>query len=204
MLKQRSQAVDNHAAPGTTALLTEVKNGCEKAFEILSQRYKPLTAGLARYYGAVASSFENEEDDFCQEAVIALYKAAQNYNENQQKVSFGLYAKICIRNRLISLLRRKKRYYGNIAGICSLDDENTENIADGSAEHNPLQRLIDTEEESELMIRIDKSLSHFERIIFSLYTQGKMVREIANNLEITEKSAQNAIYRIKRKINKLL
>ena len=86
------------------SLLDKVKRGDETAFAEIERIYAPLISSLTDRLNA---SVEMDCEDIRQEAMIALYSAACTYDQSKSGVTFGLYAKICIRNRLISLLRKQ-------------------------------------------------------------------------------------------------
>ena len=96
----------------TLSLLDKIKTGDESAFGILAEEYEGLTeAAVKRFLPSFdIRNGENPvfgEEDLRQCAALALFKAAQTYDEGK-KVSFGLYAKICVNNALISTLRKYK------------------------------------------------------------------------------------------------
>ena len=81
-------------------LICDIQNGVPLSFETVYSLYGPLINSLAEKYGG--SSLSGAElEDLRQEAAIALYDAALAFNP-ERGVSFGLYAKICIKNRIIS------------------------------------------------------------------------------------------------------
>ena len=132
------------------------------------------------------------------EAMAAFYDAIRTYRADQEKVEFGLYAKVCIGNRLISHLRRELRQQG----LLSLDEVGVESLlgADGD-----LLSLVIEEEESESLFRsVKETLSRYEYDVFSHYIKGKTSGEIAFVLGKSSKSIDNAIARIRKKLKNLL
>ena len=96
-------------------LLDLVKADDDSAFAELKEIFQPLITAETVKILSVNPSFRADEDEFRQEALLALYKAARHYRSEDQrvgqkaeegKVTFGLYAKICIRNRVISYARK--------------------------------------------------------------------------------------------------
>jgi RNA polymerase sporulation-specific sigma factor len=139
-----------------------------------------------------------DREDLRQEAILGFYKALTRYNTDQTEVQFGLYAKECIRNRLTSYLRRIKKY----EQIRPLEDEGSEMIED--AEQDPVNRIVEQENYLELYNRVCSMLSDYENRVWWMYLSGRTAAEIASKLGKDEKSVQNAIYRIRRKLRSVI
>jgi len=164
------------------------QSGKRDAFASVLSEYEPLIESqISGLYGNVFS--ESDNDDLRQEATIALYSAACSYDTDQDKITFGLYAKICIRNRLISYL--KKHSYRDV-----LENE------DVSDESDPEQVYIDKEDYHKLTEFIDEQLTVYEKNVFNLYLMNKSYAEISEKLGKNIKSVDNAICRIKQKLGK--
>ena len=84
------------------------QRGDETAFAALCRIYAPLILSMADRFGSADGMETVDREDLRQEATVAFYRALRSYDADQSSVSFGLYAKICIRNRMISLLRRQR------------------------------------------------------------------------------------------------
>ena len=123
-----------------------------------------------------------------QEATLALYHGALSYDLQQDKVTFGLYAKICVRNRLISALRKLRRTTRAPLAPEKLPQSASERKSDRRAPMGELSDLVDT------------LFSDLERSVYQLYLQGYSAAQIADRLGRNEKSVDNAIYRMRRKI----
>ena len=128
--------------------------------------------------------------------LIIFCNAVCNYDYSEDGVEFGLYAKICIENGLVSFIRsyyrRKKK--------AVLPLEYAERAADGAV-YDPLQALVDKENTSELVRVIRKNLSDYENRVWWLYVSGMSASEISRELKVNDsKSVSNAIYRIRRKL----
>ena len=186
----------NDSAP-VQELLEAVRSGDQNAFATLLSLYRPLIDRAVNRFSQKLYGEESRED-MRQEAMAAFYDAIRTYHAEQEKVEFGLYAKVCIGNRLISHVRRELKQQG----LVSLDDVNAECIfgADGD-----LLSLVIEEEESEALFRsIRETLSRYEYDVFSHYIKGKSSAEIAELLEKSIKSVDNAIARIRKKLKNLL
>ena len=177
------------------ALILSYKDGDETAFDRLVHLYHPLIdsmvnrcfEGLSPYY---------ERDDVQQFALIAFSKAALAYNLKQEKVTFGLYAKICIGNALISKLRSARKHHVEVLPVDSIFDmADSDDIA---------EEMIDRENAEKLHELIKSTLSDFENEVFKLYAGGYSSSEIADKLGKTEKSVDNAIFRARKKLKTVL
>ncbi len=164
-----------------------LRAGDESSFQVLREQYAALLLSMTS--GALAECPEAEYEDLMQEATLALYHAAMTFDLQQTEVTFGLYAKICIRNRLISSLRKFRRSVRTDHGI---DDHS---------------RLTPTQRKSarraslgDLTDLVDTLFSEYEKSVYQLYLQGYTAAEIASHTGRTLKSVDNAIYRIRRKI----
>ena len=188
-------------------LLEKVKQGDESAFAELAEKYKTLTESAVYRF---SRSFESDGgdgaygiDDLRQYAAVALYRAAVSYEPDDdgkgKEVSFGLYAKICVNNALISVLRK---YRSAKKKAERQNKQNRGTVASGQGD--PLERLVSSESTHELVKKIRSELSKYEEEVFDSYITGKTVREIAERLKAEEKSVSNALYRVKVKIKELL
>lgn len=182
-------------------MLESVRSGDEHAFALLAEQYAGLIENAVRRF---AVSFDQEDgmcehDDLKQCAQLALYRAAVSYDPDDKgkKVSFGLYARICIDNALVSLLRkcrserRKKMRYA-------------EKKAAAAVASDPMDAVLASEGASQLIGQCREVLSQFERKVFDEYIIGKSVGEIAERLGENVRSVSNALYRAKVKIRGLL
>ncbi len=177
-------------------LLISVRLGDDDACAELIRLYSPLISELAKgVLSHLPDTVRIDEDELRQEAAIKLYQAALSYRFDEN-VSFGLYAKICIRNRMISILR--KYGSGEITTV-----EMPSELLD-SKECDPSETIISSEREAELYNSIKDVLSPVEFEVFNLYMDGCRSKEISRRLSLDVKSVDNAVYRMKSKIHKLL
>ncbi len=177
-------------------LLLKIRNGDETAFESLAEKYKPLILSAATKYESV--SRENGVSgifaDLSQELTLALYRAAKTYNVDQDKVTFGNYAKKCINNCAISFLRkslsaaRRERKVRNTL--------KTEQRAHG------LIPDISEKDAKSILDAAAKILSRYEYSIFADYIAGEPVKNISVKVGRDAKSVSNAVFRCKTKIRK--
>lgn len=161
-------------------LIKRAAEGENDAYQTLSDKYAPLINGMALRYGEKTGGASH--DDLVQEAHIAFLGAIRSYDTGNGKVTFGLYAKICIRNKLVSLLRKssKKRFESKLGSAQSV-----------SGEKDHVGSLADIG---------DVSLSKYERAALASYLEGKSYKEIAKMLGKSEKSVDNALLRVRNKL----
>lgn len=168
-----------------------LQSGVESSFDVLREQYAALL--LSMVSGALAECPDAEFEDLLQEATLALYHAAMSFDLRQDAVTFGLYAKICIRNRLISALRKLRRTIRSDNAVA--EKVHLTPSQRKSARRASLVRLSDL---------VDSLFSPLEKSVYRLYLQGYTAAEIAAELGRSEKSVDNAIYRMRRKIKQHL
>jgi RNA polymerase sporulation-specific sigma factor len=145
-------------------------------------------------------------DDLRQHAAMALYRAAEAYRVDGEgkKVSFGLYAKVCVRNAMISELRRYRREVKKRTLTAKPDENRKRRVKGCIAAGDPLYRIVSEEGMRDILTEFRSALSGYEKEVFEYYIVGKSVTEIAERLGKDEKSVSNALYRMKVKIRGLL
>ena len=169
--------------------LRAVQDGDELAFSSLCDDYAGLIGSMTQSFSE--SCPDLDRDDLKQEAIMALYKAALRFRLEQTEVTFGLYAKICIKNRLISV-RRKMASQSRLKSEPSIP------------KLDPALSPRGAEEIRRLSGEVQALLSPFEQKVFTLYANKCSYSEIARELSQSVKSVDNAVYRIKRKLRKRL
>ena len=179
-------------------LVKAVKAGDDDACGALLRRYAPLVDSLVyNTMPFLSSASRTDEDELRQEAIIKLYQSALAYDETQNDTSFGLFAKICIKNRMISLVRRQR------GDDVIFGEEFAESISETEIYSDPSEALLDREREYELDLKIKAKLSPLEYEVYDLHTEGAGIRQIAETLHVSEKTVENALYRMKNKLQKL-
>ena len=173
-------------------LIVQVKRGDQAAFEELLKTFEPLLISMVN-----RANLKQDEDAVKQDLTLAFYNAILSYNLTQSEVSFGLYAKVCLNNALVTHLRAIKKKKG--LETVPLNDENFEQID----VDDPFVAVIKSEELRELNHRITEALSPFENVVWRLYVAGCSSREIAKDLNKDVKSIDNAIFRIRKKLKPL-
>ena len=171
-------------------LISKTRSGEESAFSEIAQQYRPLIESCICYFHQSLP-----RDELEQEALISLYHAACTYDSSVNNVSFGLYAKICINNSLISLARAAAKRETQSVDMIERDEE---------SEQDPSDDYISRESFNKLDCFVKNHLSSYEYSVFRLYIEGYRVKEIAHKLSRTEKSVDDAIMRLKIKLRSSL
>lgn len=178
-------------------LMDLVISGDSQAFSRLVDKYSPMLKKILDSYTTEDMSTEDIED-LGQEELIAFYRAIISFDKEQSGVEFGLYAKICITNSMISY----KRASAKRRNEALIGDERMNTILDPEGE---VSRFIEMQEsERELGAQIERSLSQYENEVWSYYVNGYSTKEIALRLNSSDKSIDNAIFRIRKKLKTLL
>ena len=184
-------------ASALRSLIQSAQNGDQDAFEELLDRYTPLIDSMVYNQRIVQDLTVQDCEDHRQEAVLAFYRALMHYDTAQNEVQFGLFAKLCIKNALYSHLRKLKRRQDLL-----LEDQTGAICED--PEGDPANRVMAEESYLELSRTIHDVLSEYENQIWWLYLSGRTAKEIADHLGRDERSVQNAVYRIRKKLRTVI
>ena len=183
------------------ACIALAQKGDSDAFSMLLNKYDPLIkATVSRTMAKMPELTETDAEDLRQEAVLAFYSALMTYDFLISDVEFGLYAKVCISNRLVSQMRALKRHIDHRAPL--YDQVELSGLVGG--DEDPSARIIENESEQSLLRVISECLSEYEYKVLSLYMSGMSSAEMADRLSSTEKSVNNAMFRIRSKLKKIL
>ena len=172
-------------------------SGSAEAEEELIRRYGRIIRSVARPFFLTGG----DSEDLTQEGTIGLLQAIRSYDP---KVGppFRNYAELCIRRRLVSAIRSAAGKKNVSLDEClslesSLFDE------DPSQNRNwrgPEDLVIDREEARKILNNLLRLLSDFEKKVLRSFLTGMSYREIAELTGKPEKSVDNAVQRIRRKI----
>jgi RNA polymerase sporulation-specific sigma factor len=178
-----------------TDLINEVKNGSGDAFGVLAERYNYIiTYNIAKLYSSFKfPALNSEREDLFQECCIILYKAAKYY-DFVKNVKFSTYVNICIKNYLISLCRK----YGKAGKYAGYDfvplDEIRENE---SGRYDRYFAFTDINSFPETFF---DALTAFEKKVLMMYIENQSYKHMAESLNKSVKSIDNAVCRIKTKL----
>jgi RNA polymerase sporulation-specific sigma factor len=166
------------------------KQGSHKDIEYIFKAFRPSIESCA--YKLRTSHFEF--DDAVQEGNIGLFKAIANYSPDKG-ASFATYAKKCILNSIITAHNSSLSQKHQILSLAQTLEE--EDAVSSMEEH-----FLVKEQNKEFILTAKQKLSRFEFLVFSLYTMQYSYSEIAKMTGKDEKSVNNAIQRIHKKLRK--
>ena len=175
-------------------LILASRRGSDVAFSQICDKYGALLNSLSQKYSNMCIDEQGDKEDFLQESKIALYNAVLTYDVENQQFTFGAYAKACVRNRLVSYLRKckSKKRQGNNFDTTIIEEKT---VSD---------QVVWREFEQQLTEQADNVLSPLERRIFRMLISEMNVKEISEILNKSVKSVNNAIYRARKKLRKTL
>jgi len=174
------------------------------AEETLINKYKKLVKIKARSYFLIGADTE----DIIQEGMIGLYKAVRNY-QFKKLSSFKAFAELCITRQIITAIKSATRqkhiplnsYISLNRPIYNEDSDRTLlDIVDNVRINDPQDLFLNSEKLNNLKERIKRILSDLERDVLESYLDAKSYQEIAADLGRHVKSIDNALQRIKRKL----
>ena len=184
-------------------LLELAQNGDREAEEALAERYLRLVRACARPLFLAGG----DSEDLIQEGTFGLLSAIRNFHP-ADSTSFRTYAEHCIRMRLFSAVKSASRlkHFPLNDGI-SLEQLSEDSGVDLSAFpvgflRNPEDLVLARESKEELDAAFSRCLSRFEIKVLDLYLKGLSYREIAQRLSKDAKSVDNAVQRIRRKLER--
>lgn len=178
------------------------------ALEYLLNKYKNFVRSKARSYFLIGADHE----DIVQEGMIGLYKAIRDFRE-EKLASFRAFAELCITRQIITAIKTATRQkHIPLNSYVSLnkpiyDEESDRTLLDVITEGweaNPEEVLINREDVSLIEGRIGKTLSGLEKQVLERYLEGKSYQEISVEMHRHVKSIDNALQRVKRKLQKML
>ena len=186
-MEQNSQT-QNHSIARLVSLAQE---GDEDAFSRLFDQYTPLIDSFfAKHTGDAPS-----EQELQSELITAFWDAVRSFDVQRESVTFGLYAKVCLGHRITDCLRKWKR----IKPVLSLDSDEI-SLQGADEESNPAHYVVQRENYLELIRKTELLLSPKERRVWLLFVEGSTAAEIAQELNIEKKDAENAIFRARKKL----
>lgn len=184
------------------------QKGDQSAQDYLITKYKNVVRVKARAYFLVGA----DKEDVIQEGMIGLFKAIRDYRPDRL-ANFKSFAEICITKQMLTAIRmatRKK--HAPLNGYVSLnysygDESNDWQLIDAVTagdHHNPETIVISSEQVKHIKSKIEEVLSDFEQKVLAQHLEGKGYRAIAKDLDRHAKSVDNALQRIKKKLESFL
>jgi RNA polymerase sporulation-specific sigma factor len=182
--------------------------GSVLAQEYLINKYKSFVRAKARSYFLIGA----DREDIIQEGMIGLYKAIRDFRSDKL-ASFKAFAELCITRQIITAIKTATRqkhiplnsYVSLNRPIYDEDSDRTLlDIMPGTQVLDPEELVINTEEVGSMEDKITEILSDLEWQVLNSYLDGKSYLEIADDLQRHVKSIDNALQRVKRKLERYL
>jgi RNA polymerase sporulation-specific sigma factor len=205
-------AVTKYDSLSDEEILELIKHGDQPAIDYLMEKYKYLVRSKAKALFLIGG----DKDDLIQEGMIGLYKAIRDYQSGKDN-SFFNFADLCVSRQIYSAIKasnRKKNIplntyislYSPVYGD-SNDAEEKESLVDIIYQKNvsnPEELVIDKENTSMIEYELVRRLSDLEKQVLDLYMQDLKYLQIAEVLGKEPKTIDNALTRIKTKLNQVL
>ena len=189
-------------------VVVEAKNGNNRAQDYVIKKYENFVKSKAKSYFLIGA----DKEDIYQEGMIGLYKAIRDFNPDKL-TSFKAFAELCITRQIITAIKTATRqkhiplntYVSLNKPIYEEESERTLlDVLAGFRVTDPEELFISAEQMDNIQIEIQKVLSDLEQEVLRSYLDGKSYQEIACDLDRHAKSIDNALQRVKRKLEKCL
>ena len=187
-------------------LVARFQGGDNDSLDVLLQRYRRFTRAKARGYFLIGA----DSDDIEQEGMIGLFKAVRDFRPDRQ-ASFRAFAELCITRQIITAIKTATRQkhqplnsYLSLSGTRPGEDSNAgtvEEVLEAKGLIDPIEFIISMEDLRSMRRMMSEMLSKLEVEVLRLYVEGKSYQEIAEVLGRHVKSIDNALQRIKRKLD---
>lgn len=184
------------------------RNSNDVALEYLINKYRNFVRAKARSYFLIGA----DREDIIQEGMIGLYKAIRDFRPDKL-ASFRAFAELCITRQIITAIKTATRQkHIPLNSYVSLnrpiyDEESDRTLLDvitGSKVTDPEELVISKEEFNDIETKMSEFLSDLEWKVLMFYLEGKSYQEIADDLSRHVKSIDNALQRVKRKLERYL
>lgn len=189
-------------------VIDSAKGGDNDAFEYLINKYRSFVRTKARTYFLIGA----DREDIIQEGMIGLYKAIRDFKKDKLS-SFRAFAEMCITRQIITAIKTATRqkhiplnFYVSLNKPL-YEDESERTLMDIVGEEkitDPEEVYINREEIDDIGSKMSEILSGLEKDVLYLYLRGRTYMEIARRLDRHVKSIDNALQRVKRKLEKYL
>ena len=189
-------------------LIAVSRGGDRIAEDLLYEKYKPFIRVRARSYFLVGA----DREDIIQEGMIGLYKAIRDYSPDKN-ASFRSFAELCVTRQIITAIKAATRQkHIPLNSYVSLNrpmfveepERTLMDVLSAARVSDPEETLISRETYESMEEQLLSSLSPLERSVLTLYLEGRSYVEIAESLNRSVKAIDNALQRIKHKLEKQL
>lgn len=189
-------------------LVELVHQGNSEALDFVIHKYRNFVRAKARSYFLIGA----DKEDIVQEGMIGLYKAVRDYKGDKLS-TFRAFAELCITRQIITAIKTATRQkHIPLNSYVSLDkpiyDEESDrtlmDVLTGTKASDPQELIINREQFSSIEGKVNELLSDLERRVLALYLDGRSYQEISEQLNRHVKSIDNALQRVKRKLERYL
>ncbi|MBS4197842.1 RNA polymerase sporulation sigma factor SigH [Lederbergia citri] len=189
-------------------LIELIHEGESEALDYLIKKYRNFVRVKARSYFLIGA----DKEDIVQEGMIGLYKAIRDFKGDKLS-SFKAFAELCITRQIITAIKTATRQkHIPLNSYVSLDkpiyDEESDrtlmDVISGAKILDPEELLINREKLNNIEEKVMELLSDLERKVLALYLDGRTYQEISDELDRHVKSIDNALQRVKRKLERYL
>jgi len=203
----RREGLTYHEMPDED-LVQSAKSGDDYAAEFLISKYRNFVRVKAKAYFLIGA----DREDIIQEGMIGLYKAIRDFRADKLS-SFRAFAELCITRQIITAIKTATRqkhiplnsYISLNKPIYDEDSDRTLlDVISSIKVSDPEELVINQEASTTMRERIRKNLSELEHRVLTAYLEGKSYQEMANELNRHVKSIDNALQRVKRKLERNL
>jgi RNA polymerase sporulation-specific sigma factor len=193
------------APPADEDLVLAARAGDEGAMRSILDRYRSFARAKARLYYVAGG----DRDDVVQEGMIGLFKAVRDFDENAG-ASFRAFADLCITRQVLTAVKAASRNkHAPLNTSLSLsrpvlgDEEGERSLADllsAPPQIDPAEQVMSAERIRNLQRHVDEALSDLEVDVLRLHVDGRSYAEIAATVQRQTKAVDNALQRVKRKL----
>ncbi|MGA0069020.1 MAG: RNA polymerase sporulation sigma factor SigH [Miltoncostaeaceae bacterium] len=185
-------------------LVRRARAGDQQAMDQIIARYR----GFVRLKASAYFLAGGDSEDLIQEGLIGLFKAVRDYRP-EREASFRSFAELCVTRQIITAIKTAARNkhtplntYVSFSNTRAGSEQET-TLADVLPDDpvtDPINQAISTEELQSLVECLGKVLSPLESQVLAMYLEGRSYEEVAEKLECNPKSVDNALQRVKRKV----
>jgi RNA polymerase sporulation-specific sigma factor len=185
-------------------LIRRARAGDTQAMDQIISRYR----GFVRLKASAYFLAGGDSEDLIQEGLIGLFKAVRDYRP-EREASFRSFAELCVTRQIITAIKTAARNkhtplntYVSFSNTRAGSEQET-TLADVLPDDpvtDPINQAISTEELTSLVDCLGRVLSPLESQVLAMYLEGRSYEEVAERLDCNPKSVDNALQRVKRKV----
>jgi RNA polymerase sporulation-specific sigma factor len=199
--------IESYAELTDEILLDLVQKGDSESTDFLISKYRNFVRAKASRYFLIGG----EREDIVQEGMIGLYKAIRDFKVDKQ-ASFKAFAELCITRQIITAIKTATRqkhtplnsYVSLYKPLFEDDNHTLLDVIPGTKTMDPATLIINQEKALDIEMKMAEMLSDLERKVLALYMDGQSYVEISEELNKHVKSIDNALQRVKRKLERYM